>query len=278
VDSTDAGHQDPEHPDEAAAHVRRARSFGRQARAYATFRPSYPADAVRWALEPVAAGRPLSTLRVLDLAAGTGKLTEVVAGLGATVVAVEPDTGMLAELRRRLPAVTGLTGRAEEIPAPDQAFDAAVVGQAFHWFDREAALAEIARVLRPGGTAAALWNLDDDRVPWVAGLGQISQRQGSLARFRDDRTFVGHPAFEEIATAEFDHRVRQTSEQVVGLVATTSSVLVLPDDERVRVLARVRGYLRARPETASGEFEVPMVTGVVRAVRVGPRALPAGSE
>ena len=257
---------DSERPYDETEHARRAGSFGSRAAAYAEYRPSYPETAVRWALEPVAGE---DVVRVLDLAAGTGKLTEVVAKLDADVVAVEPDPEMLAELRRRLPGVPAHLGSAEEIPAPDGSFDAVVVGQAFHWFDVDRALPEIARVLRPGGVVAALWNLEDDAVSWIAGLKQVSESSLPSARkWRDQHGFPEHEAYSDLEVAEFQHRQRRTTDSMVALVGTHSQVIVKDEVDRAQLLARIRGYLRARTETASGEFDVPMITGVLRAIRV----------
>jgi len=134
----------------------RGRTFGAVAADYAEHRPGYPAAAVEWALGP-APGR-----KVLDLGAGTGKLTEA---LGAyDVVGVEPDPEMLAQLRADLPSVDAREGSAEAIPLPDASVDAVLVGQAIHWFDMDRAVPEIARVLRPGGVLAGLWNGDDHTV------------------------------------------------------------------------------------------------------------------
>ncbi|HWG03336.1 MAG TPA: class I SAM-dependent methyltransferase, partial [Trebonia sp.] len=155
---------------------RRGSSFGAAATAYAEHRPGYPADAVRWCLVPVAAGATGAAgaggagPRVLDLGAGTGKLTAQLAELGAAVTAVEPDQAMLAELRRRLPGVPAVRGSAESIPLPDASVQAVLCGQSLHWFNLDVALPEIARVLVPGGVLAGLWNSDDDRVEWVARL------------------------------------------------------------------------------------------------------------
>ena len=143
-------------------------SFGAAAAAYAEHRPDYAQAAVRWALEPAPGPR------VLDLGAGTGKLTATLVALGADVVAVEPDPAMLAELRRALPAVRALPGSAEAIPLPDASVDAVLAGNAMHWFDMAVAGPEIARVLAPGGILAGLWNVMDDRVDWVAGLARVS--------------------------------------------------------------------------------------------------------
>ncbi|MGW7414675.1 class I SAM-dependent methyltransferase [Streptomyces sp. NPDC054863] len=145
-------------------------SFGAVAPAYAEHRPDYAQDAVSGALEPA------SGPRVLDLGAGTGKLTATLIALGAEVTAVEPDAAMLGELRRSLPGVRSLAGCAEAIPLPDASFDAVPAGNAMHWFDMAVAGPEIARVLAPGGVLAGLWNVMDDGVEWVAGLARADRR------------------------------------------------------------------------------------------------------
>jgi ubiquinone/menaquinone biosynthesis C-methylase UbiE len=121
-----------------------ARSFGSVVDAYDRGRPGYPADAATWLAGPEAQA-------VLELGAGTGKLTEALVALGHEVHATDPDDAMLARLRARLPDVPTSVAPAEELPAPDAAYDVVVAGQAFHWFDQDRALGEIARVLRPGG-------------------------------------------------------------------------------------------------------------------------------
>lgn len=143
-------------------------SFGAAAAAYAEHRPDYARAAVRWALEPAPGPR------VLDLGAGTGKLTATLVALGVDVVAVEPDPAMLSELRRALPSVRALLGSAEAVPLPDASVDVVVAGNAMHWFDMDLAGPELGRVLVPDGILAGLWNVLDDRVEWVARLAQIS--------------------------------------------------------------------------------------------------------
>jgi ubiquinone/menaquinone biosynthesis C-methylase UbiE len=130
--------------------LRHGSSFGAAAAAYAEHRPDYALAAVRWALAP-APGR-----RVLDLGAGTGKLTAALVALGAEVVAVEPDPEMLAELRRTLPTARALPASAEAVPLADTSVDAVLAGNAMHWFDMDVAGPEIARVLAPGGILAGL--------------------------------------------------------------------------------------------------------------------------
>jgi SAM-dependent methyltransferase len=251
---------------------RRGSSFGAAAAAYAEHRPDYPADAVRWCVAP--AGRDFTSLRLLDLGAGTGKLTALLAELGADVTAVEPDPAMLGELRRGLPSVPALPGSAENIPLPDASVDAVLCGQSMHWFDLSRALPEIARVLVPGGTLGALWNADDDRVPWVAGLQEAAGGVAapSLARRRSEAVSFGPAQFGTLFSpterAEFANSQLLTADTYVELMGTHSLILVMPPEERDRTLARVRAYLASRPETARGQFELPMVTMAIRAAAI----------
>jgi SAM-dependent methyltransferase len=251
--------------------TRRGSSFGSVAAAYAEHRPGYPAAAVRWCVAPV--GRDIRSLRVLDLGAGTGKLTALLVELGAEVTAVEPDTAMREELARGLPSVRALAGSAEQIPLPDASVDAVLCGQSLHWFNLSRALPEIARVLVAGGTLGALWNSDDDRVPWVAGLQEAAEGAASpsLSRRRSEAASFGHEQFgvalfTPTERAEFANSQRLTAATLVELIATHSQFIVMAPEERARTLAKVRDYLASREETASGPFELPMVTSVIRAV------------
>ncbi|MEU1881297.1 class I SAM-dependent methyltransferase [Streptosporangium sp. NPDC020072] len=248
-------------PESAA---RRASSFGGQAEAYARERPDYPDAAVLWALEPVRGSQPP---RVLDLGAGTGKLTEVLLRHVTDVVAVEPDPAMLRQFRVRLPRVEALPGGAERIPLPDSSVDAVLVGQAMHWFDLDRAAPEMARVLAPGGVVAGLWNLDDDQVPWVNGLKEVARSTVSRTQWRPDMLELGEPWFGPVEQAWFPHSQRRTAESMVATIATHSHVLTLPEGDRAELLGRIADYLRSTPETARGEFELPITTVVIRALR-----------
>jgi SAM-dependent methyltransferase len=249
-------------------------SFGAAAAAYAEHRPGYAETAVRWALEPVWSRRPL---RVIDIGAGTGKLTATLARLGADVTAVEPDQNMLAELRRELPSVRSVSGSAEEIPVPDGSADAVLAGQAMHWFDMDRAMPEIARVLIPGGVFAGLWNVDDDRVGWVAEFAEMSKRNASItmlrwrnggAQSRQERVIAaGSGLFHAGQTAEFENGQARTADSLLATVATHSNFLVMDEPERTSRLAQVRDFLQSRPETSHGEFVLPMVTVALRARR-----------
>jgi SAM-dependent methyltransferase len=242
-------------------------AFGNAATDYERGRPGWP-DAIA-----EVGGLP-SESEVLDLGAGTGKLTALLARLGADVTAVEPDEAMLTELRRQLPAVRALAGSAEAIPLPDGAVDTVLCGQALHWFNLERALPELARVLVPGGTLGGLWNSDDDRVDWVAGLQEaadgaaspsLSRRRSEAASWGPEQ--FGLALFTPTERAEFPNAQRLTADTLVSLIGTHSHVLVMEPGDRDRLLAKIRDYLAARPETAHGEFELPMVTSVIRAVR-----------
>ena len=164
---------------------RRAGSFGSVAEVYERARPGYPEDAVRW----LAGSEPCD---VVDLGAGTGKLTRSLVALGHRVTAVEPLPEMLAQLRSAVPGATAVTGTAESMPLADGAADVVTVAQAFHWFDHAAALREIARVLRPGGRIALVWNTRDDTEEWVDGVHRHDRRPERLSRRRRRRDDGAH--------------------------------------------------------------------------------------
>jgi SAM-dependent methyltransferase len=216
---------------------------------------------------------------VLDLGAGTGKLTGTLVALGAEVIAVEPDVAMLTELRRALPTVRALPGRAEAIPLPDASVDAVLAGNALHWFDMAVAGPEIARVLARGGILAGLWNVMDDRVDWIAGLERVSGSaaigpRDTRSSWRAATAGLHLPAsglvarFDSPEQAEFPHGQRRTADSLVATIATRAGMLVMPDADRQATLGRIRAFLDSRPETTNGEFTLPMLTGVLR-VRLG---------
>jgi SAM-dependent methyltransferase len=248
-------------------------SFGAAATAYAEHRPDYAQAAVRWTLEPAPG------LRVLDLGAGTGKLTATLVELGAEVIAVEPDPAMLTELRRALPTVRALPGSAEGLPLPDASVDAVVAGNAMHWFDMDVAGPEMARVLAPGGVLAGLWNVFDNRVDWVAGLERISGSgaigpRDTLSSWRAQTAGMHLPSAGQAARfgspeqTEFPHGQRRTADSLVATFATKAGMLVMPEREREAALDPIRAFLAGTSETARGEFTLPMLTGVLRVRRL----------
>lgn len=255
-------------------HARRAASFGYVATEYALHRPDYPDQAVVWALASMSSNGPDGASgvgTVLDLGAGTGKLTAAIVrcGVAATrVLAVEPDDGMRAELRRQLPEIAVLSGSAEQIPAEQGAMEAVLVGQALHWFDPDRALSEIARVLRPGGVLAAMGNTEDDSVGWVAELIEAAHAArpiGSTGRGFAD--VPEHPAFDEPEQRQFCWRWPRTIDSFLATVSTHSWALVSSPEERAAALAAIRRFLEEHPATRHGAFELPMRTQVLRTVR-----------
>ncbi|WP_137295166.1 class I SAM-dependent methyltransferase [Nocardioides dongxiaopingii] len=237
---------------------RHARSFGGVADAYDRGRPTYPADAVAWLVgtEPVA---------VLELGAGTGKLTERLVALGHEVYATEPDEAMLEVLRRHLPDVPTSASGAEEIPLPDRSVDVVVAGQCFHWFDAERALPEIARVLKPGGVLAAVWNQRDARIPWVRKLGRIIGTQEDLT---DPLAAVAASSdFGDVETGSFKHWQVVDRRSIQDLVRSRSNVAVLGDSERERTVADVLALYDDYGRGMDG-MQLPYVTACYRAVVV----------
>jgi SAM-dependent methyltransferase len=253
--------------------LRHALSFGEAAVAYSQHRPGYAPDAVRWALAKAPGDR------VLDLGAGTGKLTGALVTAGLDTVAVEPDPAMLAELPATVPGVHAVPGSAEAIPLPDASVDAVVAGNAMHWFDMALAGPEIARVLVPGGTLSGLWNVLDDRVGWVADLARGSGPEAigprdTPARWRAETANAHLPAngdpahFGSPEQAEFPHGQRRTADTLVHTLATRAGMLTMPDRERQARLGQIRAFLTRRPETSDGEFDLPMLTCVLRTQRL----------
>jgi SAM-dependent methyltransferase len=234
-------------PDDAAWSSRR-NAFGAQAAAYATGRPGYPAEAVQWALPPGAT-------RVLDLAAGTGRMTERLLELGLDVVAVEPDAAMRAHVPA---AAESLDGTAEAIPLADKSVDAVLVGTAFHWFDIPKAMVEIHRVLRPGGMVGLFWNLLDDTLPdeqWVRRFCDILDAEARVSVVVPDQgpPYGDVAGMSEPQRQSFPHRERYDVERLVTYVSSWSQTILLPDDRREERLAEIRAV-------APGQaFDLPLV-------------------
>lgn len=245
---------------------RRARSFGGVAQVYQRARPTYPMAAVRWMTDG-APGR-----RALDLAAGTGKLTQVLVEAGFEVTAVEPAPEMLAELQSALPGVTALAGSAEQIPVADGSCDTVLVAQAFHWFEPVRALDEIARVLRPGGLLGLCWNLRDDSVDWVATLTELLGGPGDVISATPplrEEPAAAHEGFRDTDRRAFPNPQPFTVGRLVEWANSSSGVAVLEPAERERVLESIRELCATHPLLREREtFDLPFVTECVRSVRV----------
>ncbi|HVX43463.1 MAG TPA: class I SAM-dependent methyltransferase [Mycobacteriales bacterium] len=225
------------------------RSFDAAADSYERARPGYPSAAVRWMLST----RPG---RVLDLAAGTGKLTRQLVDAGYETVAVEPLPGMREKLASALPGVEALEGTAERIPLDAGAVDAVVVGQAWHWFDQLAAAREIARVLRPGGVLGIAWNFADERPDWVSQLWAMIHAAGRPARVEGRRGETEPPElgdyFVSAERADFGFEQDVDLDTVLALVQSRSYIIQLPVGRREALLAEVRQLFATHPDLAGG--------------------------
>ncbi|MDP9388775.1 MAG: methyltransferase domain-containing protein [Actinomycetota bacterium] len=225
--------------------------FDREAETYERSRPTYPPDAVSWLVGRLHLRRGRT---VTDVAAGTGKLTRLLLSTGATVVAVEPVEGMREVFRRVVPAVPVVAATAEAMPFRASSMDAATVGQAFHWFDAEAAFAELARVLRPGGGVAMVWNARDRSIEWVDRAWAVMDRVEKKAPWRDhDSVFdtlpAGRSGFEPFDTATFRHEQIVTPEELVDRFRGVSHVAALPPEDQAAILSEVRELLATHPDT-----------------------------
>jgi len=230
-------------------------AFAEVAGAYECGRPGYPKEAVRW----LAGDEPCD---VVDLGAGTGKLTRTLVALGHRVTAIEPLPEMLELLPAAAPGAAAILGNAEVIPVPDAFTDVVTSAQAFHWFDHRVALPEIARVLRPGGRLALVWNTRDDREPWVARLSAIIGNEAV------DESDVSEPIaasglFGPIETAEFGFEQTLDRERLVDLVLSRSYCAKLPPIEREPILEAV-GTLYDEMAGPTG-VRLPYVTECFRA-------------
>ncbi len=242
----------PDDDRSAAQHRRQASSFGAAAAAYERGRPPYPPEAVDWLL-------PEGASRVLDLGAGTGKLTRQLSDRGLDVIAVEPSAGMREQLARTVPGVPVHAGSAEEIPLPDGSIDAVLVAQAWHWVDRSRAVPEVARVLVPGGQLGLVWNIRDEREDWVAELGRILHDPGEHRE--PDRGIIG-PPFRPVERRYVEWKHRLSPDELIDLAASRSYVITMPEDRRAAVLAGVRRLAR---RAGSDELLLPYVTECYRA-------------
>lgn len=242
-----------------------ALSFGAVADAYERGRPGYPVEAVRWLL-------PERASRVVDLGAGTGKATRVIAPLvartpGAATIAVEPDPDMRAQLEVRVPDVQVLAGSGEHIPLPDASVDAVVAAQAWHWVDPVLASREVGRVLRPGGVLGLVWNIRDERVPWVRALSRIMEQPEQHAVEAVHPTVSAPFDGGALATADFRWVHEQERDAFVDMVASRSYISTLGREARGRVLEAVRHLLDTDPALADrATVPVPYTAHCFRAV------------
>ena len=244
-----------------------ALSFGSRATTYEVGRPDYPLEAVEWMLQPV--HHPGRALRAADVGAGTGKLTRVVSGLGAEVVAIDPDAAMLAELRSHVPGVPTFVGSAERMPLPDASLDAVLFGQAWHWVDVAAASGEVGRVLRSGGVLGLVWNIRDEAVPWVARLTAVMQGSHAEEMLAGDGVQVVAP-FDGLEERSWSWSRTLGRGPLLDMVSSRSYVITAGESERARILAAVGELFDAQrrvDETGAEVVDLPYRTRAYRGIR-----------
>jgi ubiquinone/menaquinone biosynthesis C-methylase UbiE len=240
-----------------------AQGYGLGGNDYERARPSYPPEAVDLLVRELGIGHGGT---VLDLGAGTGKLTRLLHPTGATLVAVEPVEAM----RRHLVAVADvqvLEGTAEAIPLEDASIDSVVVGTAFHWFRGDEALAEIVRVLKPNGGLGLVWNNPDLDVDWVAEIWDlVGTKRRSAPRNRDltwKEAFASAQQLTPLCHRRFSHSQQLGIEGLIPRVRSIAFVASLPPAEREDLLERVRAIARSHPGLPGGDpLELPYRTDV----------------
>jgi SAM-dependent methyltransferase len=244
-----------------STHPTAAAGFGSSAEAYERGRPSYPDDAVAYLAAELGLG---PAARVLDLAAGTGKLTRLLVEGGADVVAVEPVAAMRAALEQAVPGVAVLEGTAEAIPLADGAVDAVTVAQAFHWFDAEAAIAEIHRVLRRGGRLGMIWNVMGADAQWLAALRELVHGiRGHVPAYGVSpwrEAFRASPLFTPLTERTFGLVHVLDEDGLVDRIVSTSYVAALPDAERRRLTDEVRALVRDVPRPLRVPYRTDVFT------------------
>jgi ubiquinone/menaquinone biosynthesis C-methylase UbiE len=231
-------------------------SFDGVAEAYERSRPGYAAEAVEWISQRLPLGR------VLDLGAGTGKLTRQLVPYALEVVAVEPGDEMRRVLQEVVPGVEALFGTAEDIPLPDESVDVVTVAQAFHWFEIDAALAEMQRVLRPMGGMAIVWNERDDEDPLMRAIDELLRPLWPPASDDDTKEqILASPVFVSHDERAFPNVERVDANCVVERVSSISVVAAASKEAREPLLAEVRAVVGERM------VDFPMITHVVAADR-----------
>jgi SAM-dependent methyltransferase len=223
---------------------KQAASFDQAADVYEKSRPEYPDAAVDWLV-------PDGASTVLDLGAGTGKLTRALAARGLEVFAVDPAPNMLEQLRAAVPNASISVGTAEDIPLADASVDAVLVGQAWHWVDQDAALPQVARVLRPGGTLGLIWNVRDESVPWVAKLGVVMH--GSEAESFVAGGDIQRGPFGEVESAVFEWSREIDREGLLDLVRSRSYFITATAEEQAAMLSGVDELLDTDPALANAD-------------------------
>lgn len=263
-------------------HEAAALCFSRAAEAYEKGRPEYSEEAIGYIFDRFSLFG--SALRVVDLAAGTGKFTKVLAGMRASVIASITAVEPVAEMRAKGESVlksldTGKTpicfidGTAEKIPLPDSSFDVLAVAQAFHWFDGRYALSEIHRVLRPGGMLLMIWNVRDESFPWIRAMTDLMvPYEGTAPRYRSLKwrdafeSSVGRGQFTPLELTKFHHKTVGPMQTMIDRVASVSFVSALAESERSLLLEQMRKLFES--QMRSCEIAMPYETHIFTCFRI----------
>ncbi len=235
-----------------------ATSFGAASAAYNAGRPEYPREAIDWML-------PAGARLVADVGAGTGKLSVGLIAAKRTVIAIDPDTQMLASLREQLPEVRTEIGTGEEIPLDDRSVDAVVFGQSWHWVDPEAASLEAGRVLRPGGSLGLIWNIRDLRSAFVRELTDLIHGSNAEQLIVREGPRV-HAPFAALEYRSWEWSRSMTVDAVLAMAASRSYLITAEREERERIVEGIRHLMDVHPDVrADGTVDMPYVTHAYRA-------------
>jgi ubiquinone/menaquinone biosynthesis C-methylase UbiE len=240
-----------------------ASAFGLAAADYEAARPSYPIEAIDALIDHAGLG---PGWRVCDLAAGTGKLTRLLADTGADVIAVEPVPGMREELEAAVPGADVRDGVAENIPLDDGSVDLVTIAQAFHWFRFDEAVAEIYRVLAPGGSVAILFNERDERTPWVKTWNDVIEwhsRRIATYQNTDWSSVLGRGGFQDVAYHSVEWLQPMTRDLIASRVKSVSYIAELDEAGQQEYVDRVLRLVADFDEP----FDLPYVTHVWTASR-----------
>ncbi|WP_394552621.1 class I SAM-dependent methyltransferase [Agromyces sp. MMS24-JH15] len=237
--------------------IDQARSFGLVASVYHSARPGYPVEAVSWLIGDAA--------RILDLGAGTGKLTQALVSLDREVIAVDPVEEMLEELEVQVPGVPRILGTAEDIPIEDASVDAVVAGQSWHWFEPARAIPEIARVLKPGGVLGLVWNTRDTRVDWLREAGEIMHERHDASATWDSYATVGRP-FGDLEEHTVEWTARMSRPAFLDLVRSRSYFITAEAGAQSATIDALEALLDRHPDVAGeSDVDVPYLTRCFRA-------------
>ena len=250
--------------------VHKAASVGFQqaADAYDRGRPDYPPEAIQFITEQFQLGPDHN---VVDLGAGTGKFTALIAPTGAHITAVEPVEAMRDRLIARLPLIEALSGTAQAIPLKSATQDLVFAAQAFHWFANEESLAEIRRILKPHGQLVLIWNVRDESVDWVHQLTEIiNPYQGDAPRFRSGewrKALEATSLFGELRSESFPYEFTYSAQGVIDRFLSVSFIAALPEPEQVSIANKVSEVVQQHCiQSGSVEIVFPYRTEVYSTV------------